>query len=92
MAQMLGGTPAPLDDLPVPKRNIFSMAFKFDKDKVIASEAEAARGAELNNLRQIALAFLNHESSFKRFPPRGKKGAKLSWRVHVLPFLEQQDP
>ena len=89
MAQMLGGTPAPLDSVPVPRRNIFSMAFKFDKDKMIASEAEAARGAELNNLRKIALAFLNHESAFKRFPPHGEKGAKLSWRVHILPFLEQ---
>ena len=88
MSQVLGGAPQPLDDLPVPKRNIFSMALKFDKETMIASEAEAVRGAELNDLRQVALAFHNYESAFQQFPPRNEIGTKLSWRVHLLPFLE----
>ena len=43
LAEVLGGTPRQLDNLPVPKRNIFSLALKFDKDKLIAADAEATR-------------------------------------------------
>lgn len=40
-------------------------------------------------LRKIGLAFLNYESAYKRFPPPEK--SELSWRVHLLPFLDQQN-
>ncbi|MFK7768114.1 MAG: DUF1559 domain-containing protein [Mariniblastus sp.] len=54
---------------------------------------EAARRADsMNNLRQIALACLNHESAFRRFPRNitSKDGKPLlSWRVKILPFLEE---
>ncbi|MEI8380118.1 MAG: DUF1559 domain-containing protein [Planctomycetota bacterium] len=48
-----------------------------------------------NNLKQLGLAFHNYESSFRSFPRAdgsgdGKKTG-LSWRVHLLPFLEQQE-
>ena len=53
----------------------------------------AARQISVNNLKQIALAFHNHESAYQFFPAglydaTGKK-AGLSWRVAILPFIEQ---
>jgi hypothetical protein len=94
LAEVLGGVPGQLDNLPVPKRNIFSIALKFDKDKLIVADAESARqrsrSASLNHLKQIALAFLNHESAYHHFPPATEKSINLSWRVHLLPFLEQK--
>ncbi|HEX4415707.1 MAG TPA: DUF1559 domain-containing protein, partial [Lacipirellulaceae bacterium] len=43
-------------------------------------------------LRQIALGFMNYESVHREFPPGKKEAAapKLSWRVQILPFLEQK--
>lgn len=56
---------------------------------------EAARQAEsMNNLKQLALAAHWHESIHGRLPaawtssPEGKP--LLSWRVQLLPYLEQQ--
>jgi hypothetical protein len=55
--------------------------------------APADRARSANNLKQIALAFHNHEAAFGCFPGaavRGKDGrALLSWRVAILPFLEE---
>ena len=47
-----------------------------------------------NALKQIGLAFHNYHDSFKRFPradgdAEGKQTG-LSWRVHLLPFLDQR--
>ena len=52
-----------------------------------------------NNLRQIALATLNYEATFRRFPSdlptldaeAADNTPKLSWRVHILPFIEQNN-
>ena len=38
MALALGGKPEPLDALPVPKRNIFSLQARFDKDALIKAD------------------------------------------------------
>lgn len=48
-----------------------------------------------HNLKQLGLAFHNYESSFQSFPRAdgsgdGKKTG-LSWRVHLLPLIEQND-
>lgn len=49
-----------------------------------------------NQLKQIALAILNYESTFRMLPPARRdtsngiiapESYQLSWRVHVLPFL-----
>jgi len=47
-----------------------------------------------NNLKQIGLAFHNHHDTTGQFPnnsyaPDGKP--LLSWRVHILPYVEQQN-
>jgi hypothetical protein len=48
----------------------------------------------VTNLKQIALAMHNYHQTYKSFPPaytRDKQGKPLlSWRVQILPFLDQQ--
>jgi hypothetical protein len=47
-----------------------------------------------NNLKQLALAMHNFESSFAVFPSDvtpGPAGKPWSWRVQILPFLEQDN-
>ena len=60
----------------------------------VQSAREAARRMQSqNNTRQLLLSLLNYESAYKRFPPRASKGKDgkplLSWRVAMLPYLEQ---
>jgi hypothetical protein len=53
----------------------------------------AQRAQSVNNLKQIGLAMHNFHSAHNRFPAdiRNKEGKLLlSWRVQLLPFLEQQ--
>jgi len=53
----------------------------------------AKRAQSLNNLKQVGLALHNFHSTHNHFPNdvRGKDGKPLlSWRVQILPFLEQQ--
>ena len=52
----------------------------------------ARRTQSMNNMRQICLASLNYESAYMKFPSNivdedGKP--LLSWRVAILPFIEQ---
>lgn len=53
----------------------------------------ARRTQSANNLRWLALAALNYESAHMHFPsgdgPVKKGGPAVSWRVKVLPFIEQ---
>jgi hypothetical protein len=62
----------------------------------VQAAREAARRAQSsNNLKQIGLALHNYADTHKTFPPAyttdnsGKPG--LSWRVLILPYLEEQD-
>lgn len=66
----------------------------------IAPQLEQARRsarqvAQLNQIRNIALAMHNYESALGSFPARAKLGkdgrSLLSWRVQILPFLEQAE-
>jgi hypothetical protein len=109
LAHTLGGKAEPLDTLPVPKRNIFSVAVRVNKEHLLqeAGLAEAkpdsADGGKPgkanlirceNNLKQITLALRNYESTYAKFPAVAnfdKQGKPLlSWRVHLLPYLEQE--
>jgi RNA polymerase sigma factor (sigma-70 family) len=51
------------------------------------------RSDSINNLKQIMLAFHNHNDVYNTIPADivGKDGkALLSWRVAILPFMEQE--
>ena len=59
----------------------------------VQSARHAARRAQsTNNLKQIALAMHNFHDVHKSFPSATTtpKGGNLSWRVQILPFIEQQ--
>jgi hypothetical protein len=53
---------------------------------------DAERSSRMNQLKQIALAFLNYENGHKQFPPQAILDAQgrplLSWRVLILPYLD----
>jgi hypothetical protein len=59
---------------------------------VQAARAAASRAQSVNNLKQIALAMHNYHDTYGRFPAATSYDAQgrplLSWRVHILPFLE----
>jgi hypothetical protein len=60
---------------------------------IFAARESAQRQQGLNKLRQIGISFHNYHEAFKGFPidsydADGKP--LLSWRVHILPFVEQQ--
>jgi hypothetical protein len=117
LVAFLGGKPEPLDALPVPKRNIFSVAVRLDKNGLAkqlglgdlepppavtkvepgakAREDRVATAKCVNNLRQLVLAMHNYHDTYGRFPANAKfdkagKKPLLSWRVLLLPFVEQQ--
>jgi len=52
-----------------------------------------ARAQSSNNLKQLALAMHNYHDANRKFPLPGSLGPDgkplLSWRVHLLPFMEQ---
>src|SRR5690606_2838515 len=51
---------------------------------------QAARRAQCaNNLKQIGLAFHNYHDTRKKLPPGGQTGSELSWRVYILPHIEE---
>jgi prepilin-type N-terminal cleavage/methylation domain-containing protein len=68
---------------------------------VQAAREAARRNACGNNSKQIAAAFLNHESALERFPWAGNNGPtnccdpdvgafdRYNWPFHVLPFVER---
>jgi tetratricopeptide (TPR) repeat protein/Zn-dependent protease with chaperone function len=56
---------------------------------------ERAYDHEQRMLKEIGIALMNYESVRKQFPAAGPlteqptgRGSQLSWRVHVLPFIE----
>ena len=61
---------------------------------VNSSRMAARRAQSVNNLKQIGLAMHNFHSTDNHFPAdvRGKDGKPLlSWRVQILPFIEQSN-
>lgn len=67
---------------------LLAPAFAEAQDAALTAEA-------VNKLKQIALAMHNFHDTFRTFPPgpfpRNDAGRpNLSWRVYLLPFLEQK--
>ena len=62
---------------------------------VQAAREAARRMQSSNNLKQIGLCMHNYESAYKQLPARVSKDANgkplLSWRVAMLPYMEQAD-
>ncbi|MCG8649529.1 MAG: DUF1559 domain-containing protein, partial [Pirellulales bacterium] len=61
---------------------------------VQAAREAARRMSASNNFKQIGLAIHNYHAAYKRLPPAAIEDEEgnplLSWRVAILPFLEQQ--
>ena len=62
---------------------------------VQAIEENLRRDSNVQRFRNIMLAMHNYHDTHKAFPPadkhRNKEGKHgLSWRVHILPYVEQQ--
>jgi hypothetical protein len=55
LAQALNGKPEPLDALPVPKRNIFSFAGRFNKEALLREYAQSTRQARDDLARELHL-------------------------------------
>ena len=59
------------------------------------TDAPYTRIVSANNLKQLILAAINYSADKKKFPPpavRATDGTPLlSWRVLLLPYLEQED-
>jgi len=51
----------------------------------------AARLSCSNNLKQIGLAMHMHHTDHERFPPSRLTGARATWAVLILPYLEQDN-
>jgi hypothetical protein len=58
-----------------------------------AAREAARRNVSMNNLKQIAIALQNHHDLKGSLPEAGggeAQESQLSWRVHLLPYLEEQ--
>jgi hypothetical protein len=97
LAQALGGQPERLDTLPVPKRNIFSVVGRFNREGLIkksgllAEGRDAAKPHSADHLREITEALHRYQYEHDTILPlavKDKTGKPLlSWRVLVLPYL-----
>jgi Zn-dependent protease with chaperone function/tetratricopeptide (TPR) repeat protein len=63
-------------------------------------QPEHAQMHETRKLKEVGIALLNFHDSHKQFPPAGPlpadavpppKGSGLSWRVHLLPYMEHRN-
>jgi Protein of unknown function (DUF1559)/Protein of unknown function (DUF3352) len=70
-------------------------ALAFSVPMSIAGQPLGAVAESQNNVRQLILAAHNHESAYQKLPPSFTADAEgkplLSWRVKILPFLEEQE-
>jgi prepilin-type processing-associated H-X9-DG protein len=64
-------------------------------ERSVWPEGSGSRALCTNNLKQIELALYNYESAFGALPPRVLRDRQgrplLSWRVLILPYLEQEE-
>lgn len=65
------------------------------KPAIEAARKAAENAKRMNGLKQIGLAFHNYHDVYNHFPAFNGSGQKdqphpgLSWRVHILPFIEE---
>lgn len=75
---------------------VFSAASSNADDAQVLTNAQKGgrQATSENNLKQIALAMHKYHSKYRSFPPAAsiRKGKRLlSWRVYLLPHLNQND-
>ncbi len=74
--------------------NTLQLVLKPVAEALAAARQAAQRSQSTNNLKQLALAMHNYYDVHKKFPPAASHDAAgkplLSWRVHLLPYLDQQ--
>jgi prepilin-type processing-associated H-X9-DG protein len=68
---------------------ILALLFALLLPVVAKLQATAARAASQNNLKQLALACLNYETTYGTYPP-GLDAKGFSTGAYVLPFIEQE--
>ena len=49
----------------------------------------ASKAQNMNKMRQVALSKHNYLDTYRKFPFDPELTTNLSWRVHVLPFIEE---
>lgn len=57
----------------------------------VTSRPASRRTSCKNNLKQIALAFHNYHDVHNSFPPAAVGVPEVSWRVSILPFIEESE-
>jgi hypothetical protein len=62
---------------------------------ILQTRAHASRAVSMNNLRQLMIGLHNYHDVHMSFPAKynqDKDGKPLlSWRVHILPYLDEQE-
>lgn len=77
----------------MPPQVLFAGATTFLLPMIAKARLSAQRSGSMNNLKQIMLAMHNYHDTYKKMPQdsRDEDGKPLlSWRVHILPFIDQQ--
>ena len=73
----------------------FDRLAKIAAPKLKMMRDAAIKAQQMNAVRQLILGMLNYESAYRHFPTQfsaDKQGKPLlSWRVHILPFLEHNE-
>lgn len=76
----------------IPKPSNFNGLAALAKQPIEDAKRAAEEAKKKNNLKQIGIAFHNYHDVFNTFPGAGSDAQErkgLSWRVHLLPFLDQ---
>lgn len=99
MAEAVGGPTVPLATLPVPPKTIHSVTAHINKSPILKmlpdenGDVKTSSFETEQHLRQIMIAGHNYHNDYNRLPGRAirSKDGKplLSWRVMLLPYLEQ---
>ncbi len=80
-----------LEQMGIPHPDPEAIQDEADDESFRQSATEFAALQIDQSLQRIGLGLHNHHSAFRRIPPRPEVNADLSWRVQVLPFLEEQE-
>ncbi|HUE74703.1 MAG TPA: DUF1559 domain-containing protein [Pirellulaceae bacterium] len=74
--------------------NLTKIIDELVKPAVVSARAAANRAQSGNNLKQMMIGLHTYHDTHRSFPPQAsRKDDKklLSWRVHLLPYLEQKE-